>query len=585
MKNAAEKIAALRGRMKEEGLDGFLIPKADEYQGEFLAPYAERLKWLTGFTGSAGVAIVLADKACVLTDGRYSLQIDQQVDTDIFQTGDSVKYGAHGWLDEHTESDVIIGYDPWLHTPDQIQKIKDEVKHVELKAVAKNLLDEIWADQPEKPCGKVQGFNKKIAGKSFQEKKKEVSEIIKREGARAAIITLPDSIAWLLNIRGSDINYIPSVLSYAVVYADEARAVEWIVDPQKVSGLALDNGINVATLDVLKGLEGPVLLDFMRSSVWFKNEVEAQGGEVINAKDPAVDPKAIKSDAEFEAIKRAHILDGIALTKFLHWAQTTKSFTEIEVDTKLQELRGEAASYKKASFPTIAGFGANGAIVHYRATEESSVNIEGDGLLLVDSGGQYYGDGLAGTTDITRTMAIGQPSAEMIKHFTLVLKGHIALAKAHFPEGTTGKQIDTLARQPLWDEDLDYAHGTGHGVGCYLAVHEEAAGISPRGKDAFKPGMLISNEPGYYKDGEYGIRIENLVFVKEAGRAADTGAQMLEFETVSYAPIDRKLIDAQLLTKEERAWLNAYHERVYELVSPGLTVDEQEWLKFETAAL
>jgi len=578
--------------MKEQGLDGFIIPKADEYQGEFVASYAERLKWLTDFTGSAGVAVILHDIACVLTDGRYRIQIEQQVDSNIFRTGDSVKIGVHGWLKEHSTSDAVIGYDPWLHTPDQVKKLKDECPDLVLVPVKRNLIDEIWTEQPEKPRGHVEIFSQKLAGATLNEKKKHVAESIRTSGAKASIITLPDSIAWLLNVRGSDIGYIPSVLSYAVVFADEAQPIWWVVDQGKVGADVrshCEGMVKLASLEDLQNLGvTPVMFDYARSPDYFHAQLLEQELEVIDKKDPCIDLKAIKSPAEIEALQKAHILDGIALTKFLCWlegAAVQGKLTEMDAADQLQNFRAESPAYKGASFPTISGFGENGTIVHYRAVEETNKMLEQGSLLLIDSGGQYCEDKIAGTTDITRTIAIGQPSEEMRRNFTLVLKGHIALAMAQFPVGTTGAQIDVLARQPLWNEGLDYAHGTGHGVGCYLAVHEEATSISPKCIQAIKPGMLISNEPGYYKDDAYGIRIENLVMVKDAEICADTGAQMLRFETVSFAPIDISLVDVQLLSTQECDWLNKYHAQIRDVLKSGLSDKEIVWLEEATRPL
>lgn len=593
MKTTKEKITALRAVMKEHALDGFVIPKADEYQGEFVAPYAERLQWLTGFTGSAGIAVVLQDKACIFTDGRYRLQIGQQVDGKFFETGDSVKIGVHGWLKSHADGGAKIGFDPWLHTPDQIQKLQDECPHLEFVPVSANLIDAIWTDQPDKPCGNVRIFPQKLAGQSLKDKKAIIAQTIAASGAKAAMITLPDSIAWLLNVRGSDIDYIPSVLSYAVIFADENEPVWWLVNSAKLGAdvrSLCEGAVRLAGLEDLNTLkDGPVMLDFMRSPEYFREALSAQGLELINAKDPCIDCKAVKTDAEIAALKKAHIHDACALAKFLHWLDARAGqgalLDEISVAEKLESLRAENPAYKGHSFPTISGFGENGAIVHYRATQATNKPLEQGNLLLIDSGGQYCDDECAGTTDITRTIAIGEPSAEMRRHFTLVLKGHIALAMAKFPLGTTGAQLDVLARTALWNENLDYAHGTGHGVGCYLAVHEEAASLSPRCQDPLKPGMLISNEPGYYKDASHGIRIENLVLVREGEICGDTGAQMLEFETISLAPIDRNLIDVDMLSAPERKWLNAYHKEIYEDLKDYLEKDQALWLEAATQTL
>ena len=585
MKSAGEKIKALRALINQEGLDGFIIPKADEYQGEFVPPFAERLKWLTGFTGSAGIAVVLDDKASVLTDGRYALQVGAQVDTQIYEVGDSIELGAHGWLKEHAPGGAVIGYDPWLHTPDQLKKIADELPEAELRPVEENLIDVIWSDQPAKPNNPVQKFSDKIAGKTLSEKKKQIAAAVRKENAQAVILTLPDSICWLLNVRGNDIECTPSVLSYAIVYADETRPVGWIAGQRDIEG-DMGDEVEFVKLDAITAFQdGAVMLDYARAPSWFKTALEEQGVEVINAKDPCIDLKAIKTPSEFAAIKAAHILDGAAFCKFLHWLQKQDGITELDAQEKLRQFRTQNSAYRQNSFPTICGFGSNGAIVHYRSNEETNKTLEQGNLLLIDSGGQYYEGDVAGTTDITRTVAIGEPTHEMRNRFTLVLKGHIALASACFPVSRTGKDIDAMARQPLWNEDLDYAHGTGHGVGCYLAVHEEATSISTRGKTTFKPGMLLSNEPGYYKEGEYGIRTENLVFVKESDQCTESGEAMLAFETVSLAPIDRRLIVKDMLSDEEVTWLNEYHAQLYGTLKNLLEQKEAAWLGEQTRPL
>lgn len=593
MDNTQAKISALRTVIEDHGLDGYIVPKADEFQGEFVAPYAERLKWLTDFTGSAGIAVVLKDKACVLSDGRYTLQLDAQVDRAVFDTADSVKTGAHGWLEDNADEGYVIGFDPMLFTVDQIESIEEKSPKVVLKPVEGNLIDKVWFDQPEKPMGQVVLFNEQIAGKAVREKKAEIAGIVRQHEAQACILTMPDSISWLLNVRGSDIDFIPSVLSYAIVYADEAKPVSWIIDQEKLEQdvlNALDVIVEVKGFDCLDELQsGTVLLDPSSAPLWFKRDLERRQVEVKNIKDPCVKPKAAKTVSEYDAIKKAHIADGIALVKFLRWLDLNtpaEDVTELDAEAKLYEFRKEHDAFKGASFPTIAGYGPNGAIVHYRSSEKTNIPLNGGSLFLVDSGGQYYdGTDIAGTTDITRTIAIGEPSSEMVERNTLVLQGHIAVAQARFPQGTTGAQVDTLARQPLWSEHLDFAHGTGHGVGCYLAVHEEAANISPRGKTAFEAGMLISNEPGYYKSNEYGIRIENLIYVRETGQTNSNGTAMLDFETVSYAPIDVRLIDVSLLSKQEKGWLNRYHALVFETLSLHLGADEKDWLEQKTKAL
>ncbi|GJL84305.1 MAG: Xaa-Pro aminopeptidase [Micavibrio sp.] len=581
------KLAALRENMAQQGLDGLIVPHADAFQSEYPPPGARRLEWLTGFSGSAGVAVVLADKAVVMSDGRYTIQLAQQVDGDLFETGDVTKAGVSKWLPKNASKGQVIGYDPWLFTPKQIEGLEDKIKDSEivLKGVSENPVDVIWQDRPEAPMVAATIFPEEIAGISSAKKREMITEEVKKAGGDAVILTQPDSVCWLLNVRGNDVDYVPSILSYAILHV--GGNVDWFVEPEKVPDDVkqhLGQGVQVlAPSEISQSiakLTGKVLLDFQRSPMWFKE----QKIDVIDFKDPCVSPKACKTKEERAAIEQAHVSDGVAIVRFLVWLDQEArkgQLTELGVVEKLEEFRQLDKNYKGPSFDTISGFGPNGAIVHYRVSEETNSKIESSGLLLVDSGGQYHW----GTTDITRTIAIGEPSEEMKVNFTRVLRGHIALATARFPAGTVGAQIDALARQPLWNSGLDFAHGTGHGVGCYLQVHEEAASISPRGKEPFEAGMLISNEPGYYKKGAYGIRIENLVLVEEAERCADTDTEMLNFKTVTLAPIDRKLIVANMLSMEERQWLNAYHERVRDVLSSKLDKDEVAWLTEQTHAL
>jgi Xaa-Pro aminopeptidase len=588
-----DKITALRTQLHHEGLDGFIIPRADEYQGEFVAPYAERLRWLTGFSGSAGAAIVLKDKAVVLSDGRYTIQLREQIDLSIFEAADSTKISVGEWLAAKAKTGAKIGFDPWLHTPAQIEKIQQACANnkISLIPLMHNLVDEIWADHPQKPCGKAIIFPQDIAGRSVAEKKSDIARALQQAGALAAVIAMPDSVSWLLNVRGEDVSYLPVVLSTALVYAD-GRPVQWIVDPAKVGAevMAHIHGtaeivaperrhqIFTALAEMSRKSTKPIALDFNTVPVLFKSALEAGGAQVIDLKDPCVLPRAIKTPAEQNAIRQAHIKDGIAMAKFLCWLDENVlnvPLSEMDIEDKLEAFRKEDSDYRGPSFSTIAGFGANGAIVHYRASPQTNAELAAGNMLLLDSGGQYAW----GTTDITRTIAIGTPTQEMRERFTLVLKGHIALARAQFPEGAMGAQIDVLARAPLQKRGLDYAHGTGHGVGCYLSVHEESASLSPRGKMPLHSGMLLSNEPGYYKEGAYGIRIESLVLVREAG------AGMLAFETITLAPIDRRLMDVNMLGPEEIDWINIYHAEVCSVIGPRLDAQTKAWLLSATRAL
>ncbi len=576
----AEKLTFLRALMKEEGVDGFIVPRADEYQGEYVPASADRLKWISGFTGSAGFAIVLADRAVVMSDGRYTIQLKQQVDASLFTTEDSTKVSAADWLLANAKGKTI-GIDPRLHTPREVKALKE--KGVAIRLLERNPLDAVWKDRPAAPSAKVEAFPLSHAGQSAQEKLDGIAGTLKEKKCAAAILALPDSIAWTLNIRSSDIPHIPVALSYAIAHDD--ATLDWFIDAARVPEQIVQSFGNRVSIHapadiskVMAGLKGRVLVDERRTSVWFLEQLKAGSIETLDAKDPSIPMKARKNKDEQRAMRHAHVRDGVAVTKFLHWlshASMKENLTELQVEEKLEEFRRAAPEYKDSSFDTIAGYGPNGAIVHYRATPETNATLENWNLLLLDSGAQY----VDGTTDITRTIAIGQPSEEMKEHFTLVLKGHIALASARFPGGTTGAQIDILARTPLWQKNLDYAHGTGHGVGCYLSVHEEATSFSPRGIDPVEPGMIISNEPGFYKEGAYGIRLENLVLAFEDGECPSTGKTMLAFETLTLAPFDLTCIKMEMLSEDEKFWLAQYHKRVYAELAPHLDKDTAAWLK------
>lgn len=577
----AEKLAALRTVLAKEKVEGFIIPRADEYQGEYVPDCADRLRWISGFTGSAGVAIVLRDRAVVMSDGRYTIQLGQQVDPALFETDDSTKTGIADWvLKAAGGGDAVIGYDPKLHTPREIRALAE--KGLTLKPLSVNPLDAVWQDRPPAPSAKVELFPLSSAGMPAQDKLDQIAAILKRQKLDAAIIALPDSIAWILNIRSHDIPHIPVALSYAVVRSD--GTFDWFIDGARVDDAvraSFGNRVSIVAPDgleaALAGLKGKrVLVDERRTSIWFTGLLQKHGVEWMDAKDPSILLKARKNEAERESMRRAHVRDGVAVTTFLKWlSEEGAGKTEIEVEQKLEACRKQAPEYRDSSFDTIAGFGSNGAIVHYRATKDTARTLQEGSLLLLDSGAQYAD----GTTDITRTVAIGTPTKEMIGRFTLVLKGHIAVARARFPAGTTGAQIDALARAPLWQHNLDYAHGTGHGVGCYLSVHEEAASISPRGHDAIEEGMILSNEPGYYKEGEYGIRIENLVLAVNDGVCEATGKQMLAFETLTFAPMDMALVDLSALDAQEREWLAGYQAAVRTKIGPLLDGDTRAWLE------
>lgn len=581
--NNQQKIESLRKIMAQEEVQGFIVPRTDEYQGEYVPASAERLKWLTGFTGSAGVAVVLEDKAVVMSDGRYTIQLAQQVDGELYETANSQEVTLEDWLKKNTKKNVTVAYDPRLHTVDDIEKL--EKAKLSLKPIAPNLVDQVWADKPAAPASNVDPFPVEIAGKSSADKVNGIVAHLKEKEADAVVLTLSDSIAWLLNVRGFDIPHIPVALSYAIVFAD--GSVQWFINEMRVSTAVREtlppqtHILRPEQIDlVLQKFAGlKVMIDPKRSSVWFERVLLYAGAEVMHAKDPCIDARARKTPSEQDAMKAAHVRDGVAMVKFLKWFSEEapkETLTELSVEDQLNEFRAQASEFQDTSFDTIAGYGSNGAIVHYRATEESCKDIKRGNLLLLDSGAQY----LDGTTDITRTLSVGEPTAEMIERNTRVLKAHIALATVQFHNGTIGKELDAICRAPMKKAGLDYLHGTGHGVGCYLSVHEEAAmGISPRAEEPLQLGMILSNEPGYYEEGAYGIRIENLILVKE-----EEGDQ-LSFETITLAPFDRNLIDASLLSDEERSWIDQYHARVYETLSPLLDDDHKEWLKEVTSPL
>jgi Xaa-Pro aminopeptidase len=584
-KNPKQKLEALRLQLTALGLDGFIVPRMSEYQGEFVAAYAERLKWLTGFTGSAGTALVLQDRAAILTDGRYTLQLAQQADSTLYEFENITHVTVPQWLSDNTKPGAAIGYDPWLLTVKQVQQIERVMAGtgIELIPVQENPIDALWEGRPSFPMANVEIFPDDFAGVAAGEKIKSVCEALRKENLSACLITLPDSLAWLLNVRGGDVEHTPVVLSFGILH--ENGHIEWLVHREKLNAdirKHLGAHVEIVSPDKIferiAALNGKVGLDFSRSPAWFKQTL---GDRAVNFKDPCIEPKSIKSKEEQEALRAAHIRDGAALVNFLYWLDMNESrLTELDIVEKLEEFRRGNKAYRGPSFSTISGWNANGAIVHYRATEETNAPVNPPGLLLLDSGGQYND----GTTDITRTVAIGPPTDEMQTAFTLVLKGHIAVASAKFPEGTTGAQIDALARAPLWAANLDYAHGTGHGVGCFLSVHEESAGISPRGSDPLRAGMFLSNEPGYYKEGAFGIRTENLILVRKDGKSSN-GQEMLYFETLSLAPVDRRLIKKEMLSATELQWLNDYHSRVIALLSPYLDMSVRDWLAQQAAAL
>jgi Xaa-Pro aminopeptidase len=590
----APRLAALRSELAKRGLAGFLVPRADEHQGEYVPPRAERLAWLTGFTGSAGLAIVLAERAAIFVDGRYTLQLRNQTDGALFEPQHMTEQPAESWIAAHLPKGGKLGYDPWLHTPQGLKHLRKAVAQAggELVALATNPLDAVWPDQPPAPLAPVIAQDLRFAGRSSQDKRESLGQALAAENIAAAVLAGPDSIAWLLNIRGADVPRTPFALGFAILHSD--GAVELFMDRRKFTpGLEAHLGNRVAVtapegfgvaLDRLGKGKARVLVDPHAAPAWAFDRLSAAGGVVVERDDPCLLPKARKNDVELAGTRAAHRRDGLAVSRFLHWiAQEAPKgkVDELTAITKLADIRRSGEFFRDFSFDTISGAGANGAIVHYRSSERSNRKLETGQLYLVDSGAQYFD----GTTDITRTVAVGNPTAEMKDRFTRVLKGHIALAMARFPRGTTGSALDGLARYALWQAGLDYDHGTGHGVGSFLSVHEGPHRIAKTPNlVALEPGMIVSNEPGYYKTGAYGIRIENLVTVIEDPRPGDE-RPMLAFETLTLAPIDRHVIDKKLMTPQEIAWLDAYHARVRASHAGELDKETAAWLKAATAPL
>jgi Xaa-Pro aminopeptidase len=591
------RLAALREQLKADRLDGFVVPLTDEHMSEYVGSYAQRLAWLTGFQGSAGAAAVLPEEAAIFVDGRYTLQVRDQVDGRHWSYQSVPETSIADWLKAHAPDGGRIGYDPWLHTKDWVARAKDALaeKGAELVAVRRNPIDAVWADKPEPSKARLVVQPDSLAGKSAAAKRQEMADWLREQKADAAVLSALDSIAWTFNVRGEDVEHTPVALSFALV--NEDGTAELFVAPEKIGDEVrqhLGNGVRVHDRDsfapYLASLAGKtVVADPERAVAAIFEALESAGAKVIQKRDPAVLPKAIKNGAEIGGHRAAQARDGAALTRFLHWISIEApkgGVDELKAVAKLQDFRQACGDLRDTSFDTISGAGPNGAIVHYRVTEETNRPLESDSLYLVDSGGQYPD----GTTDVTRTVAIGEPTPEMRDRFTRVLKGHIAVARAVFPDGTRGSQLDTLARQYLWQAGLDYAHGTGHGVGAYLAVHEGPQRISPAGSsqaggdEPLRAGMFLSNEPGYYKTGEYGIRVENLVLV-EARQVDGAEKKMLGFETLTFAPIDPKLVVAEMLSPEERDWLNAYHARVLEVVGPQLEGEVLDWLREQCRAL
>ena len=587
------RVALLREELTARGLDGFVVPRADEYQGEYVPLCGQRLAWLAGFTGSAGIAIVLRDRAALFVDGRYTLQAAAQVDPALFEIRHLIDEPPTQWLGGALGKDAVLGYDPWLHTPHEIERLRvgAERAGASLRSVDSNPVDRVWPGRPAAPLAPVVPHPDRFAGESAFDKRARLARVLAEAGVAAAVLTMPESVAWLLNIRGGDVPHTPLPLCFAILRDD--ASVRLFIDRRKLApGLNRHLGDAVSVeppghfgpaLDALAVSGARVQADPATAASWVFDRLAAAGGIIHRAADPCLLPKACKNPVELDGTRAAHRRDGAAVTRFLAWLAREAAkggLREIAASDRLEAFRRDGAHFRDLSFPTISGAGSNGAIVHYRATPETEKTLEPGTLYLLDSGAQY----LDGTTDITRTIAIGTPDAEMRDRFTRVLKGHIALATARFPTGTTGAQLDAFARRALWEKGLDYDHGTGHGVGSYLSVHEGPQRISKApNAQALLPGMIVSNEPGYYKTGAYGIRIENLVVVQPI--AAGGERDMLGFETLTLAPIDLTLIDRDLLDRDETAWLDAYHRRVRETISPLVDAETARWLAAATAPI
>ncbi|NUT00149.1 MAG: aminopeptidase P family protein [Sphingomonas sp.] len=597
MSSYADRLKALREQLKADRLDGFVVPLTDEHMSEYVGSYAQRLAWLTGFEGSAGSAVVLPQEAAIFVDGRYTLQVRSQVDGKDWSYQSVPETSVADWLKEHAPQGGRIGYDPWLHSRDWVKKATESLKArgAELVAVEQNPIDKIWADRPEASKAHLAVQAEKYTGRSSADKRQEIADWLTEQGADAAVLSALDSIAWAFNVRGQDVSRTPVALAFALVRSD--GTADLFVNPEKISAEVrqhLGNGVRLhdrnafeAALGELKGQT--VAVDPERAVAAIFEALDNAGAKIIPVRDPTILPKAIKNAVEIAGQKSAQYRDGAAIARFLRWVETEApkgEVDELKASDHLEALRREDPELRDLSFDSISGAGPNGAIVHYRSSEKTNRKLEMNSIYLIDSGGQYRD----GTTDITRTVVIGEPTQEMRDRFTRVLKGHIAVATAIFPKGTRGTQLDSFARRPLWEAGLDYAHGTGHGVGSFLSVHEGPQRISPAGSaqaggdEPLRAGMILSNEPGYYKTGAYGIRIENLVLVVDKpvdGAEKET----LGFETLTFAPIERRLVDVSMLSDAELEWLNDYHAEVLEKIGRRLEGEDKTWLERQCAPL
>ena len=585
--SSEERLVSLRNMMEKQNLQGYLIPRADEYQSEYLPKSSQRLAWLTGFDGSAGFAIVLKQRAAIFPDGRYTLQIRDQVDEKHFEIYNTAEMLPLDWLESNLSKNDCIGFDPWLHTCDEVKKISTVLASKDAEAIklSKNLIDEIWLDRPPVPLGPITPHPKIYAGEAVASKLDTINTEMMKNEEDVVIISSPESIAWLLNIRGSDVARTPLPLSFLML--NKKGHAKLFVDQRKIVDETrnhLGNAVSIlpikefgSELNSLARGSKKIRLDPKTCPAWVAEKFNSASLNIVHGDDPTLIPKAKKNKVELAGTRAAHIRDGAAFVRFLNWFSLNSKqgqLDEMNAAKKLQNFREKDPLFKDLSFDTISGSGPNGAIVHYRVTEESNRTIELGDLYLVDSGAQY----LDGTTDITRTIAVGDPGDEAKNYFTRVLKGHIAIASSKFPVGTNGSQLDALARAPLWAIGADYDHGTGHGVGSYLGVHEGPQRISKLPNSvSLQPGMIVSNEPGYYKSGAYGIRLENLLVV-QSEIIPNSERAMLSFETITLAPFDRSMILNELLEDHEKSWLNNYHASVRKQLLPLLNTNDGAWL-------
>jgi Xaa-Pro aminopeptidase len=591
---SGERVKALQRELRSRRLKGFLVPHSDEHQNEFLPPSAERLAWLTGFTGSAGVAVVLDKWAALFVDGRYILQARAQTDPTLFEVLQTPEAKASAWIADNLTKGAAVGYDPALHTIKEIERLTETLAKsgIKLNPVEVNPIDALWQDRPKPSPAQIVPHGVEYAGRTAFDKIRDAQAHLKESNVDAVLLTLLDSIAWLFNIRGGDLKHTPVTLAFAIVPATGRPTL--FIDPAKVGDNVkgelrelVDLAEPAALTERLKALgqaKARVRLDPDTAPIRFAQLLKAEGAQFVPGADPCIAPKAIKNEVEIKGARTAQLRDGLAMGRFLAWldevAESGK-VDEVAAAMKLEDCRRESGQLKDISFDTISAAGPNGAIVHYRPTIKGKRALQAGTLYLIDSGAQYRD----GTTDVTRTVAIGTPTAEMRRHYGLVLKAHIAIATARFPKGTRGQDLDPLARRPLWEAGLDFDHGTGHGVGSYLSVHEGPQRLSRLGTVELEPGMILSNEPGYYLEGQYGIRLENLVLVTPPARIQGGAREMMGFETLTLVPFDRRLIDPKQLVPRELAWLNAYHARVRREIEPVLLSDDRAWLRHATAPI